>query len=148
MLRARDLVDFGGVDHAIAALFRRADRVGVQGEPRVRAELLIEAAALAHAAGNAAGALRAGFLAIASDPTRADVLPFVERNAHIEGGVVALDESYDRVAGAALGVFGRRAAHARGARQLERRGAVDLALKHAALALEALPTEGDALTIL
>src|SRR5262249_6301299 len=131
--------DFGGEEHAMYALVRRAERAD---SGAVRAELLVEASALAHQLGRNEEALRAAVMAVTSDPTRAGAPPFIGKNAYDDVGLAELERAYSTVARAALGCFGRRAAHARGARQLERRGAVDLALRHAALALEALPSEG------
>ncbi len=93
-------------------------------------------------------ALQAAAAAIESDPTRADAVAWVEKNAHVEGGVAVLDRTYELLAGAALGCFGRRAAHHRAARQLERRGAIELALKHAAACFEAVPSEGTSYVLL
>ena len=55
---------------------------------------------------------------------------------------------YDAVAARALGRFGRRAAHYRGARFFEQRGEGALALKHAAQAFVAVPTEGATFVLL
>jgi hypothetical protein len=154
---ARDLTAFGGVHEAIEALLERADREA--GDPpapggpapasrKLRANLLVEAAHLATEHGMPERALLAAASAIESDPTRADAVAWVEKNAHVEGGVAVLDRTYELLAGAALGCFGRRAAHHRAARQLEKRGATDLALKHAAACFEAVPSEGTSYVLL
>ncbi|MEZ4295796.1 MAG: hypothetical protein R3B70_12530 [Polyangiaceae bacterium] len=140
---ARDLRSFAGGLGAVAALEARA--ASLAGDPestRVRASLLIEAANLALPAGQPERALACAAGAIEIDPSRSDAVAIVERSAHIEGGLDILDRTYDLLANAALGCYGRRAAHYRGARQLERRGAVDLALRHAIESFEAVPTEG------
>ena len=66
--------------------------------------------------------------AIHADPARADAIAIVEKGAHLEGGVDLLDRTYLHLADAALGRYGKRAAHYRAARQLEKRGVVDRAL--------------------
>ncbi|MEP7123896.1 MAG: hypothetical protein ABJE95_23410, partial [Byssovorax sp.] len=145
---ARDLFAFAGAEWAIEALASRANRARGDDAHRARASLLIEAANLANAQGFAEHALVAASSAIESDPSRADAVALVERNAHVEGGLPILDRTYDLLAAAAMGRFGRRAAHYRGARQMERRGAIDLALKHAAACFESVPGEGTAYVLL
>ena len=145
---ARDLFTFAGAEAAFEALASRANRARGDDAPRARASLLIEAANLAHNEGFAEHALVAASSAIESDPSRADAVALVERNAHVEGGLPILDRTYELLAAAAMGRFGRRAAHYRGARQMERRGATDLALKHAAACFEAVPGEGTAFVLL
>lgn len=72
-------------------------------------------------------------------PSRTDLLALAE---HLLAPPERLDKMYRLAAAAALGPFGRRAAHYRAARQLERRGTPDVALFHAALAFESVPTLG------
>jgi hypothetical protein len=145
---ARDLCAFAGLHEAIDALMDRAAKAGGVGTRKLRANLLIEAANLATAHQMPERALLAAARAIESDPSRADAVALVEKNAHVEGGIAILDRTYDLLAGAALGCFGRRAAHYRGARQLERRSAVDPALRHAAACFEAVPSEGTSYVLL
>lgn len=145
---ARDMMAFAGAEAAIEALASRANRTRGDDAHKARATLLIEAANLAYAQGLAEHALVAASSAIESDPSRADAMALVERNAHVEGGLPILDRTYDLLAAAAMGRFGRRAAHYRGARQMERRGAPDLALKHAAACFEAVPGEGSSFVLL
>ncbi len=158
---ARDLCEFAGVDAAVEALIERALaeepredlEAGEAGpaasaERRRRASLLIEAAALASEHGLCERALVAAASAIEIDPSRADAIALVEKCAHVEGGVEILDRTYRRLAEAALGCYGRRAAHYRAARQLERRGALELALSHAIACFEAVPAEGTAYVLL
>ncbi len=118
---ARDLSAFGGVHEAIEALFGRADKATADTGHKLRANLLVEAANLATEHGMPERALLAAASAIESDPTRADAVAWV------------------------LGCFGRRAAHGRAARQLEKRGSIELALKHAAGLLRGVPSEGTSL---
>ncbi len=145
---ARDLFAFAGAEAAIESLASRANRARGDDAHKLRATLLIEAANLANAQGFAEHALVAASSAIESDPSRADAVALVERNAHVDGGLPILDRTYDLLAAAAMGRFGRRAAHYRGARQLERRGAIDLSLKHAAACFEAVPGEGTGFVLL
>ncbi|MRG97672.1 hypothetical protein [Polyangium spumosum] len=137
---ARDLVTFAGPDAALDAIVRRSETLTA--EPRRRATLLIEAANLAVANGLPKRALEIGASAIQIDPSRAEAVAIVERSSIAEGGIDVLDRTYDVLAAAALGRYGRRAAHYRGARQLERRGAIDAALRHAVACFEAVPSEG------
>jgi len=145
---ARDLFAFAGTEAAIEALASRANRARGDDAHKLRATLLIEAANLANTQGLAEHALVAASSAIESDPSRADAVALVERNAHVDGGIPILDRTYDLLAAAAMGRFGRRAAHYRGARQLERRGAIELSLKHAAACFEAVPGEGTGFVLL
>ncbi|XXY44123.1 hypothetical protein WME91_29360 [Sorangium sp. So ce269] len=165
---ARDMCEFAGVEAAIEALVARAAEVrGERGddgaqpaagesrwsgdvgpERRRRANLLIEAANLAHEHGLPDRALAAAASAIELDPLRADAVALVEKSADADGGVAVLDKTYRLLADAALGCYGRRAAHYRAARQLERRGAFELALAHAVASFEAVPTEGTSYVLL
>ncbi|MDC0741148.1 tetratricopeptide repeat protein [Polyangium mundeleinium] len=137
---ARDLVTFAGPAAALDAIVRRSETL--TSEPRRRASLLIEAANLAVANGLPKRALEIGASAIQIDPSRAEAVAIVERSSAVEGGIDVLDRTYDVLAAAALGCYGRRAAHYRGARQLERRGAIEAALRHAVACFEAVPSEG------
>jgi hypothetical protein len=86
--------------------------------------------------------------AVARCPARADTLEMAERSAAQPGEQAALSGLYDLVASRALGRFGRRAAHYRGARFFERRAEHGLALKHAAQAFFAVPSEGSSFQLL
>ncbi|WP_437983144.1 hypothetical protein [Sorangium sp. So ce117] len=162
---ARDMCEFAGVEAAIEAIVARAAEVrsergaqpaadenrwsgDVGPERRRRATLLIEAANLAHEHGLPERALSAAASAIELDPLRADAVALVEKSADAGGGIVVLDKTYRLLADAALGCYGRRAAHYRAARQLERRGAFELALAHAVASFEAVPTEGTSYVLL
>ncbi|WP_437570208.1 hypothetical protein [Sorangium sp. So ce542] len=162
---ARDMCEFAGVEAAIDAIVARAAEARGDGgaqpaaeesawsgdvgpERRRRASLLIEAANLAHEHGLPERALAAAASAIELDPLRADAVALVEKSADADGGVAVLDKTYRLLADAALGCYGRRAAHYRAARQLERRGAFELALSHAVASFEAVPTEGTSYVLL
>ena len=85
---------------------------------------------------------------VARCPSRADALEMAERAANQPGEQAALSGLYGLVASRSLGRFGRRAAHYRGARFFERRGEHGLALKHAAQAFYAVPSEGSSFQLL
>jgi tetratricopeptide (TPR) repeat protein len=85
---------------------------------------------------------------LARSPACADALAVAEKAAEHTKQDAALSALYDLVAERALGRFGRRAAHYRGARFFERRGQNGLALKHAAQAFYAVPTEGSSFQLL
>lgn len=161
---ARDLRAFAGIEQAIDILVARA---GVNVEPpptatgaphpaltgspsprKHRASLLVEAASMAVEHGLMARALAVAASAIEIDPTRADAVALVERCAEDEEAVETLHHVYGLLANAALGCYGRRAAHYRAARQLERRGAIHLAFLHAAASFESVPTEGTTYVLL
>jgi hypothetical protein len=139
---AQDLCEFVGPAQAVDMLRTRADEMLSDDEGQARAALLIEAANLATTCGLHEEALAAAEAAIKIDPRRADAIVLVERAAHVPGGIAALDHCYQRLSDAALGRYGRRAAHYRAARQLEKRGEEKLALRHAIACFEALPGTG------
>ncbi|MGH7295738.1 MAG: hypothetical protein ACRELB_12420, partial [Polyangiaceae bacterium] len=85
---------------------------------------------------------------VARSPACAPALAVAERAADRTGEHAALSALYELIANRALGRFGRRAAHYRGARFFERRGENALALKHAAQAFYAVPSEGSAFHLL
>jgi hypothetical protein len=147
----RDLADLFGVADALSRTLGRALRLteGVGAPPfegadeRARAaRVLLAGASLARDGNLVARALELAGRALELDPSRADALALLELSCEGEAGHQALAHAYDVLARAALGKYGRRAAHYRGARQLERRGATALALRHAVASFEAVPTEG------
>ncbi len=144
---ARDLWEFAGAADASRALEERAETLDV-GDRSGRASLLALLAMLSADEGRFADALRFALIAIESDPAQAHAVATVERCAHVEGGLDALDTAYDLLARAAMGKFGRRAAHYRAARQLERRGSPERALAHAIDAFESVPEEGSSYLLL
>ncbi|HZF48009.1 MAG TPA: hypothetical protein VE093_05130 [Polyangiaceae bacterium] len=139
---AQDIREFVGPEQAVEVLRTRADQMVSEEEAPARAALLIEAANIASTCGLHEEALAAAEAAIAIDPRRADAIVLVERSAHVAGGVVVLDHCYQCLADAALGCYGRRSAHYRAARQLEKRGEEKLALRHAIACFEAVPGTG------
>ena len=145
---ARDLSEFAGVEETLDAIVRRANDEEGTPDRKARANLLIEAANLATAHELPERALSAASKAIELDSSRADAIALVERSAHAPGGLEVLDRMYDLLAAAALGRYGQRAAHYRGARQLERRNATELAFRHAIACFEAVPAEGTSYVLL
>ncbi len=142
---AHDLMTFAGPEAGLDAVIRRAARLE---EPKRHAALLIEAANLAYAHKLPMRAMEIAASAIQIDPSRADAVAIVEKASDGPSGVETLDRIYKVLAGAALGCYGRRAAHYRGARQLERRGAAAAAMRHAVAAFEAVPSEGTAYVLM
>lgn len=142
---AHDLMTFAGAEPGLDMVIRRAARLE---EPKRHAALLIEAANLAYAHKLTKRAMEIAASAIQIDPSRADAVAIVEKASDGASGVETLDRIYKVLANAALGCYGRRAAHYRGARQLERRGATMAAMRHAVAAFEAVPSEGTAYVLM
>ncbi|NUO52365.1 MAG: hypothetical protein HOV80_26235, partial [Polyangiaceae bacterium] len=139
---ARDLFDLAPADRAIAAIFERI--VLEQDEPRhVRVALALAAAQIATEEGLASWALDAACRVLALEVGHAEAIAIAEMHApDVERGADAIDTIYSALAAAAMGSYGRRAAHYRAARQLEALEAPQLARRHALLALQAVPNEG------
>ena len=135
---ARDLVAFAGHPEAVQRLEDIATRKRNRSDV---ARALAAAAGVALDGGLDAEALAIALRALEADSTRADVLAIAERAA-TEKDVEQLERAYDIVARGVLGVYGERASHYRAARQLERRGFRERALRHAIAAFEAVPAEG------
>ena len=134
-----DLFSFGGPERAVAEIIAYAAKRPSKTEAAV---VLVLAATAAFAAGRGASAFEAASRAVDVDPSRTDALSLAERTVAATGAPVRLSPIYDRIAAAALGSFGRRAAHYRGARQLERRGEGSEAARHAIAAFEEVPGVG------
>jgi tetratricopeptide (TPR) repeat protein len=135
---ASDLVAFAGHSEAV----RRLEAIATRKRNRSDvARALAAAAGVALDGGLDADALAIALRALEADSTRADVLAVAERAA-TEKDVEQLERAYDIVARGVLGVYGERASHYRAARQLERRGFRERALRHAISAFEAVPAEG------
>lgn len=141
-LYAHDLAELAGAEKAALAVFERSENV----EPTradVRVALGLAAAHIAAEHGLAQLALDASLLVLAADPANPEAIATAEASAsQVPDGARAIDRVYSALGQAAMGMFGRRAAHYRAARQLERLGEKELAQKHALLAFEAVPTEG------
>ncbi len=143
-LYARDLVELAGVEQAMIAIRARAKAVDGKG----RARVLTAAARQLAENGLDEAALGVAEEALLIDPSLADAIAISEACAHGEAGAQAISRIYDGLANAAMGVYGQRAAHYRAARQLERRGALALAVDHAIASFEAVPNEGTSYSLL
>jgi tetratricopeptide (TPR) repeat protein len=142
---ALDLVAFSDAAFAFEYLVRL-----VETEPDVDTAAMI-AADVANAAlsiGEVGLAFDLAARGIARKPSCAEALEVAERAAERAREGAALSALYELVAERALGRFGRRAAHYRGARYFDRQGEPVLALKHAAQAFYAVPSEGSAFHLL
>ncbi len=141
----KDITAFADAQYAVDCLAELVDRES----DRARAgAMATEAAHAALQAGAHARALALARTALERDPEHTEVLEIAERASEEMGRVQEMSPLYDQVARLALGRFGRRAAHHRAARFFEAEGASMLALKHAAQAFIAVPSEGTTLGLL
>ena len=136
---ALDMVAFGGASFAFEYFRRAADG---EADDAAAAALATAASGAALSVGEPSYAFDLAARAVARRPSSADALDAAEKAAEAAGERGSLSALYDLVATRAMGRFGRRAAHYRGARFFERRGDHALALKHAAQAFYAVPSEG------
>ena len=145
---AHDLNELAGLDQAILAMFERLALL--QGDaPEARVALGLAAAHLAAEHGSAATAIDAAQRVLHVEPGNTEAISIAESQAsHVPDGDVAIDAIYRALAAHAMGVYGRRAAHYRAARKLERLGSRERAINHALLAFEAVPNEGTSWQIL
>lgn len=137
---AADLIRFAGAGDAFEILSRRID---AEPDDTIAAAIATGAASAVLASGDAAAAFDFASRALSRRASSTEALSIAERAAHRSRGRAAdLSALYRLVATRALGRFGRRAAHYRGARFFERASEPALALVHAAHAFEAVPAEG------
>jgi tetratricopeptide (TPR) repeat protein len=137
-----DLVAFAGVDFAFDCIARMAE---AQADDAISTTIVTEASGALLSVGQARFAFELAARGLARTPGSGGALDAAELAAQPAGQQVALSALYDLVASKALGRFGRRAAHYRGARLFERAAMHSLALKHAAQAFWAVPSEGSML---
>ncbi|MBI5536879.1 MAG: hypothetical protein HY898_29430 [Deltaproteobacteria bacterium] len=142
---ACDLESFAGEDEAHVVLSDHA--LGLD-EPAAAARLLVVASAIALRNHHPASALEIGTKALELDPSRTDALAIIERASDACRKVEAIDSAYSLAAQSARGCVGRRAAHHRAARELDRRGRADLAIAHAIAAFDADPINGAVLRLM
>ncbi len=141
---ARTLVSFVGAESATVEL----ERIAVALDDRARASRLLgHAARLAVEAHMPGEGFRLAREALLKDATNMDVLGIAERSAGPRE-LELLVSLYGFLAEATLGRYGERAVHYRAARQLERRGRHEIALRHAIAAFEAVPGEGVAFVLM
>jgi tetratricopeptide (TPR) repeat protein len=142
---AADLELFGDPAFVLGVL---GDLLDKEGEGPRAASIAAEMARAALHVGDPGQAFELSARALFLDPTMADALESAERGSVGCGREAEMSELYDVVGSRALGRFGRRAAHYRGARFFERRGQPPLALRHAAEAFTAVPSQGATLVLL
>jgi len=142
---ALDLVAFAGSGFAFEYLARLIE---TEPEAATAAAIAADVARAALFTGEPLLAFDLAARGLARSPTCADALAVAERAADHTREHPALSALYELVAARALGRFGRRAAHYRGARFFERHGVHALALKHAAQAFYAVPSDGSSFQLL
>ncbi len=141
----RDLASFADAQYAVDCLSELVERES----DRVRSGVIAtQAARAALDVGAHNRALGLAKLALERDPGHADALETAEAACAQLARVPEMSPIYDQVARRARGRFGRRAAHHRAARFFEAGGVAMMALKHAAQAFIAVPSEGSTLTLL
>lgn len=140
-----DLIAFGGAGFAFEYMQRL-----IEAEPddAAAAEIAVDAAFAALSSGDPKAALELSATSIERFPRDGSALEIAEPAAQQCDAYEALSPMYDAVAAHTFGRFGRRAAHYRGARFFERSGQHALALRHAARAFRAFPSEGSGLQLL
>ena len=141
-----DLVELAGAEQAALAIRERASVM--EGDPKRTAKLLTAAARSAAEHGLLELGLDTAARALSMDASQPEAVAIAEASARGTAGAKVLSSIYDGLANAAMGIYGQRAAHYRAARQLERRGELGLALKHAIASFEAVPTEGTSYQLL
>ena len=140
-----DIAKFADSRFAVTCL---SDLV-VKEKDRARAgAIAAEAARAALAIGEPLKAFELASLALERTPEHTDALEIAEHGAVGAGQPKAMSALYDAMGKRALGRYGCRAAHYRGARFFEQHGDPKLALKHAASAFSAVPSEGATLVLL
>jgi hypothetical protein len=140
-----DLARFNAPSFALEIL---GERLAKEKIPERAAALAAEAARAALAAGEPARAFDLAVSALVGNPSVQGALEVAERGSAATGRQAEMSPLYDSVGQHALGRFGRRAAHYRAARFFEQRGEPSLALKHAAEAFVAVPSEGTTFVLL
>jgi tetratricopeptide (TPR) repeat protein len=141
----RDLASFADAQYAVDCLSELVERES----DRVRSGVIAtQAARAALDVGAHNRALGLAKLALDRDPGHADALETAETACAALARVPEMSPIYDQVARRARGRFGRRAAHHRAARFFESGGVAMMALKHAAQAFIAVPSEGTTLMLL
>jgi tetratricopeptide (TPR) repeat protein len=140
-----DLARFADSHYALDVLTELVER-----EPdRARSgAIAAEAARAALAVGEPGRAFDLAKVAIERNPASTDALEIAEQASVHTARTPQMSPLYDVVGTRALGRFGRRAAHYRGARFFEQRGDSQLAFKHAVEAFAAVPNEGITLVLL
>ena len=134
-----DLARFAGARDALDCL---AELVEKEPDRARSGSIAAEAARAALSLGEPGRAFELAALAVEKNPRLADALEIAELGAVGSARHASMSRLYETLGGKAMGRFGCRAAHYRGARFFEQHGDAGLALKHAALAFCAVPSEG------
>lgn len=134
-----DLIRFAEPRAALATLSKR---MAEETDPRRSGALASEAARVALLLGEPSRAMDLAGIALQRNPGCSSALASAEAGAVATVREQEMVPLYESVAAYALGRFGRRAAHYRAARFFEGRGLSGLALRHAAQAFSAVPSEG------
>ncbi|HWL88005.1 MAG TPA: tetratricopeptide repeat protein, partial [Polyangiaceae bacterium] len=142
---ASDVTRFAGPAYAFDCLSELVDR---ETDPAASGAIAAEAARAGLVVGEAGRAFDLVVLALERYPEHTEALEIAEDCALASGRVLEMSGLYDAMGARALGRFGRRAAHYRGARFFEHHGDAERALKHAGDAFVAVPSEGAALVLL
>jgi tetratricopeptide (TPR) repeat protein len=142
---ALDVIAFGGTPFGLEYLERLVE---AEVDDATAAGIAVEAGSAALWSGEPRAALMLSARSIGRYPRQGGAFEVAEPAARRCGEYGALSDLYDTVAVRALGRFGRRAAHYRGAQFFERLGEPALALKHAVQAFHAMPSEGSTLQLL
>jgi tetratricopeptide (TPR) repeat protein len=140
-----DMVEFCGQDFAFEQIGRWLD--DKSGDVDL-GDLATGAATAAFSLGALDRAFDLARRALESSPRSSRALEIAEAAEERLGRRRELSALYDCVASHALGRFGRRAAHHRGARRFERVNDYALALRHAVRAFNSVPTPGHAIDLL
>lgn len=135
-------LDLAQFSNAMLALDRMAELIAREDDKTRGSAIAAQVARAALALGQTSRALEFSRLALEHGPELAGVLEVAERASLLSGRGSVMSALYDTVGSRALGRFGKRAAHYRGARFFEQLGDSKLALKHAADAFIAVPSEG------
>ncbi|AKV02976.1 Exonuclease SbcC [Labilithrix luteola] len=141
----RDLSTFADEQYAADCLMELVERESDRSRSGIIAN---EAARAALAVGAFPRALALARTALERHPGHAEALETAEKACGGIGRVQEMSPLYDQAARGSRGRFGRRAAHHRAARYFEAAGIPMLALKHAAQAFIAVPSEGTTLGLL
>lgn len=135
---AATLAAFAGVEEASAQLLQAAQETE---NPERSGSFFGEAARLAWQRSQRAETFRLAKLALLRAPRLTEYLTLFEQTVP-EGALWELDAMYEHLADSAWGNYGERAVRYRAARQLERRGELEEAFRHALQAFAAVPAEG------
>ena len=142
---AVDMTRFADPQFAFECL---SERIDSESDQATSGAIAAEAARASLVVGEATRGFDLAAIALERDPEHTEALEIAEQCAIRADRIVEMSALYDAMGERALGRFGRRAAHYRGARFFEHHGDPQRALKHASDAFVAVPSEGAALVLL